>query len=276
MPHTYNVRTGDTCRITTGESKNKTTIPVRSYRSVLNAYVNNAEAKFDGPDGKQCSSWTRGMLQRTHIVAGEHRYCGKEFKRKLEQGPLDHELEFKCRLYENGRVVAGPETLRQLASFSERQIREATGVRRDTIRLIRHGKGVKRSTYERVINSLSENVNPDGAGLEGYTGTRYTHPRKYMPYRDPAQRAAWMREYRRRKRTGRTDAPCASPKLCPCPKSTVCTISSIARFAMTMVHVQLRPVEFGTGGPWLSFASRTTAGESGASPATRGSEAQAG
>jgi hypothetical protein len=86
-----------------------------------------------------------------------HRYCGKEFKRKLEQGPVDHEVEFKCKVYENGRVVAGPETLRRLASFSERQIRETTGVRRDTIRAMRHGKGVKRSTYDKVINFLREN-----------------------------------------------------------------------------------------------------------------------
>ena len=81
---------------------------MRSYHSVLNAYVNNAEAKFDGRDGKQCCSWTRGILQRTHIVAGEHLYCGKEFKRRLERGPLDHEVEFNCKVYQNGRVVAGP------------------------------------------------------------------------------------------------------------------------------------------------------------------------
>ena len=93
-------------------------------------------------------------------MAGEHRYCGKEFKRKLELGPVDHDGEFKCKVYENGRVVAGPETLRYLASFSERQIREETGVRRDTIRLIRHGKGVKRSTYDKVINFLRENERP--------------------------------------------------------------------------------------------------------------------
>jgi hypothetical protein len=67
---------------------------------------------------------------------------------------VDHEVEFKCKIYENGRVVAGPETLRQLASFSERQISEGTGMNRDTIRLIRHGKGVKRSTYQRVIEFL--------------------------------------------------------------------------------------------------------------------------
>jgi hypothetical protein len=52
--------------------------------------------------------------------------------------------------------MAGPETLRQLASFSERQISDRTGVHRDTIRLIRHGKGVRRSTYQKVINFLRE------------------------------------------------------------------------------------------------------------------------
>ena len=74
--------------------------------------------------------------------------------RKLEQGPVDHEVEFKCKVYENGRVAADAETLRQLARYSERQIRVGTGLRRDTIRLIRHGTGVKRSTYQRVIEFL--------------------------------------------------------------------------------------------------------------------------
>ena len=32
-----------------------------------------------------------------------------------------------------------------------------------------------------------------------------------MPYRDPAQRAAWMREYRKRKRLGKNGAPPSSP-----------------------------------------------------------------
>jgi hypothetical protein len=156
----FNVRTGKPCRITTGEPNRTGTVAVRSYRSVLNAYVNNAESKFNGPDGNQCHPWTRGILQRMHVVAREHRYCGKEFKRKLEQGPVDHEVEFKCKVYENGRVVADPETLRQLASFSERQIGKGTGVHRDTIRLIRHGKGVKRSTYGKVISYLTENLRP--------------------------------------------------------------------------------------------------------------------
>jgi len=73
---------------------------------------------------------------------------------------VDHEIEFNCKVYENARVVAGPETLRQLASLSERQISKGTGVHRGTIRLIRHGKGVKRSTYDKVINFLRENAHP--------------------------------------------------------------------------------------------------------------------
>jgi hypothetical protein len=96
-------------------------------------------------------------LQRRHITPESFNYCGKEFKRKLEQGPIDHDIDFKCKVCENGRVTADPETLRQLAGFSERQIRKETGVSRDTIRLMRHCKGVKRSTYEKVINFLREN-----------------------------------------------------------------------------------------------------------------------
>jgi len=52
----------------------------------------------------------------------------RNLQRKLEQGPVDHDIEFNCKVYENGRVVAGPETLRRLANFSERQIGKETGV----------------------------------------------------------------------------------------------------------------------------------------------------
>ena len=50
----YNVRSGEPCSITTGESGTDNVIPVRSYRSIVSAYVNNAESKFNGPDGNQC------------------------------------------------------------------------------------------------------------------------------------------------------------------------------------------------------------------------------
>jgi hypothetical protein len=102
-----------------------------------------------------------------HVVAREHRYCGKEFKRKLEQGPVDHEVDFKCKVYENGRVVADAGTLRQLARFSQRQTRAGTGLRRDTIRLLRHGGGAKRSTYERLSDFLTKNAPLTGGRPRG-------------------------------------------------------------------------------------------------------------
>jgi hypothetical protein len=66
----FNVRTGEPCRVTTGEPTSKRMIAVWSYRSVLNAYVNNAEAKFDGPDGRQCCSWTRGHAPENAYSGG--------------------------------------------------------------------------------------------------------------------------------------------------------------------------------------------------------------
>jgi hypothetical protein len=91
-----------------------------------------------------------------HRIAGLHRYCGKEFKRKLEQGPVDHETDFKCKVYENGRVAADPASLRQLAGFSERKIANATGLHRKPIRLFRHGGTVTRSTHRKIIDFLRE------------------------------------------------------------------------------------------------------------------------
>jgi hypothetical protein len=105
-----------------------------------------------------------GHLQRMHVVAREHRYCGKEFKRKLEQGPVDHEVECKCKRYGSRRVAADPEILRQLTRYSERQIRAETGLRRDTIRLIRHGGQAKPSTMQRITIFLSRKLKPDDQG----------------------------------------------------------------------------------------------------------------
>jgi len=85
---------------------------------MLHQYLYHPECKFAGPDGSPFDPWTRGVLKRLHIVAGRFSYCGKEVKRKLEQGPVDHELDVRCKGYENGRIAADPETLRQLAQFS--------------------------------------------------------------------------------------------------------------------------------------------------------------
>jgi hypothetical protein len=155
----YNVRTGDECRVTVGDRKNGH-IPVKSYRQILHQYLYHPECKFAGPDGRPGDPWTRGVLQRRHIIAETFKYCGKEVKRKLEQGPVDHENDFRCKVYENGRVAADPETLRRLTDFSEREIWDATRVHRKTIRLFRHGATVTRRTYRKIMDFLKVPVKP--------------------------------------------------------------------------------------------------------------------
>jgi hypothetical protein len=132
----YNVRTGKKCHITVGARK-RGRIPVKSYREILHQYLYHPECKFAGPDGRPCDPWTRGVLQRRHIIASDLKCCGKELKRKLEQGPVDHETDFKVQVYASGRVTADPETLHALGDFSEREINKATGLSRRIIRRIR-------------------------------------------------------------------------------------------------------------------------------------------
>lgn len=151
----YNVRTGEKCRITVGD-RGKGRIPVKTYREILHQYLYHPECKFAGPDGRPCDPWTRGILQRRHIVAADFKYCGKEVKRKLEQGPVDHETDVKVKIYANARVSADPETLRTLNdAFSEREIHDGTGLSRRIIRHIRHEGQIKPSTMQRITEFLS-------------------------------------------------------------------------------------------------------------------------
>jgi hypothetical protein len=87
--------------------------------------------------------------------AGKFSYFGKEVRRKLERGPVDHELDVRAKIHENGTVAADPETLRQLKRFSEREISNTTGLHRKPIRLFRHGGTVTRRTYEKIITFLN-------------------------------------------------------------------------------------------------------------------------
>ena len=92
---------------------------MKTYREILHQYLYHPECKFAGPDGRPCDPWTRGVLQCRHVIAGDFKPCGKELRRKLEQGPVDHETNFKVRVYANSRVTADPETLRVLAVRGE-------------------------------------------------------------------------------------------------------------------------------------------------------------
>lgn len=159
----YNVRTGKKCHITVGVPK-RGRILVKTYREILHQYLYHPECKFAGPDGRPCDPWTRGVLQRRHIIAADFKYCGKEVKRKLEQGPADHETDFNPKVYADGRVTPDPETLHALSDFSERELHKGTGLSRRIIRRIRHDGQVKPSTMQRITDFLARKLDADSQG----------------------------------------------------------------------------------------------------------------
>jgi hypothetical protein len=76
--------------------------------------------------------------------------CGE----MLEQGPLDQEIDSRCKIYSNGRIVADPQTLRQLGRFTEREIADRAGLHRKPIRLFKHGGTVRSRTAQKIMDFL--------------------------------------------------------------------------------------------------------------------------
>ncbi len=75
---------------------------------------------------------------------------------------MDHEIDSKVKIYAEGRVAAGTEIQIKISKFTEREIREATGIRRDTIRAFRHGGIVTRKMYHRFSQFLKEQESANG------------------------------------------------------------------------------------------------------------------
>ena len=70
------------------------------------------------------------------------------------------------------------------------------------------------TTSEKKRNRESPDLPPAGMSTDlKIHGARCTHLIRCMPYRDPARRAAWMREYRKRKRVAHMSVPVSPPSL---------------------------------------------------------------
>jgi hypothetical protein len=95
--------------------------PVNFYQ-LAESYQNHPEAKSLGPDGKPCEFDTCGLLQRAHIIAGEHIPIGKESDRHWEEGEDISLLEFKAIRYKRrGTMIATPEQLARIEKVPKRE-----------------------------------------------------------------------------------------------------------------------------------------------------------
>lgn len=131
-----------------------TVSPVNFYQ-LTESYQNHPEAKSLGPDGKPCEFDTRGLLQRAHIVAGEHIYFGKESDRHWEQGEDISLLESKTIQYKRrGKVTASEEIKSDINSIGIKKCARESNIHRSIIRKIVRGVLVKRSTYREFVQWL--------------------------------------------------------------------------------------------------------------------------
>jgi hypothetical protein len=73
---------------------------VETFENLFHRYMQHAEAKSLGPDGEPCKADTRGLLGRSHIIAGKHRRIGKESDRRWEEGDDLESLLFAPQEYE--------------------------------------------------------------------------------------------------------------------------------------------------------------------------------
>jgi hypothetical protein len=95
---------GEQYSISLLDPKGTRKIEVKCYGNILGSYREHPEAKFLGSDGKPCNKLTRGLSRRSHIVANQHRYIGKETSRKWEQGDDLRLVDFHCAEYSDGKT----------------------------------------------------------------------------------------------------------------------------------------------------------------------------
>lgn len=127
----------------------------RTYGHVLYLYTKHPEAKSLAPDGSSCTCDTRGLLQRSSVVAASRRHVGKETDRRWEQGEDLSLVEFKAVEYQGSKqVMASDEIKQQILKAGIRRVERETRVSHHTINRILKGENVRRKTLAKIMKHL--------------------------------------------------------------------------------------------------------------------------
>ena len=88
---------------------------------MLYLYTKHPEAKSLAPNGTPCTCETRGLLQRSFVVAASRRYVGKETDRRWEQGEDLSLVEFTSFEYQQSKQgLAGEDIKNDILEFGVR------------------------------------------------------------------------------------------------------------------------------------------------------------
>jgi DNA-binding Xre family transcriptional regulator len=129
----------------------------KTYGDVVSQYRWHPEAKSLASDGGSCKSDTSGLLQRTPVTADGFRYIGKETDRHWEQGEDISMLDPTTLEYhpnETAKLVTVPVLQHRACQVSIRSLAKSAGVSDKTVKAIRKGKRMRRSTIARITKAL--------------------------------------------------------------------------------------------------------------------------
>jgi hypothetical protein len=132
-----------------------------TYAHMIEEYIRHPEAKSLDPDGKLCTSDTRGLLKRAHITAGNIRYIDKETSSMWAQGDdlsvvkENDETGFRVIEYGKRRRVVIPQSIKQeIRNIGQRELRRR-GIGQHTLERAFHSK-VRLKSYRKMLSAIQE------------------------------------------------------------------------------------------------------------------------
>jgi len=140
---------------------------VKNFFMLLNSYQEHPEAKSLGPDGKACEFDTRGLLQRSHIVANwPPIYIGKESDRHWEEGEDLSLLELKATQYQRkGNAIVDADQLARIIRVPKRKFMRR-GINQHTLEKICRREAVRASKLAKCLKALEEYEGVSARGRE--------------------------------------------------------------------------------------------------------------
>ena len=144
-------------------------IPVKTYRDVVDSYVNHPERKYDDVNGNPCTGETRGRLYPTRIVISEYQHISKT---GMEELTAERTLQTDhYKVYAND----GPERVREL---TKEILRNRYG---------RHSQGgiIPGTKAEADANSQPDPYAPHGRDEQGTPLAPYGYLGNGKPRRHP-------------------------------------------------------------------------------------------
>ena len=154
-----NIRDGKWYRLAPSNRKRAYEAGAKTRGDYVSQYRGHPEAKSLAPGGGPCEGRTRGLLQRTPVVASGFRFIGKETDRRWEQGEDISIVESEIQEYrpnETFRLVVDTDLQRDGHSISNRRWAQQAGVSVTTVKAAKRGERLRKSTVEKLKKALTK------------------------------------------------------------------------------------------------------------------------